>query len=94
MKKIDKRRREELGEEVGIEEGSRRKSRSRLKWAEHVEQMEGKRLTKRVDALRVESRRRRRRPIWEDYVKRLFGGIGRGEESEGCGSGSWWVRWQ
>lgn len=40
VKKTDKRRMEELGEEVGIEEGSRRKSRSRLKWAEQVEQME------------------------------------------------------
>ena len=30
--------------------------RSRLKWAGHVERMEGVRLTKRADALRVESR--------------------------------------
>ena len=36
-------------------------ARSRLKWAGHVERMEGEWLTKRADALRVEGRRRRGR---------------------------------
>ena len=46
--------------------------RSRLKWAGHMERMEGERFTKKADALRVEGRRRRGRPRlrWEDCVKR------------------------
>ena len=54
-------------------------ARSRLKWAEHVDRMEGVRLTKRTDALIVECRRRSGRPRlrWED------GGSVRGKESEG-----------
>ena len=36
--------------------------RSQQKWTGHVEIMEGIRLTKRADALRVEGRRRRGRP--------------------------------
>ena len=45
--------------------------RNRLKWAGHVERMEGVRLTNREDALRVEGRRRKGRPRlrWEDCVK-------------------------
>ena len=35
--------------------------RSRLKWAGHVERMEGEQLPKRADALGVEGRRRRGR---------------------------------
>ena len=40
---------------------------NRLKWAGHVEGMEGERVTKRADTLRVDGRRRRGRPrlIWE-----------------------------
>ena len=40
--------------------------------------MEGKRLMKRVDAVRVAGRRRRRRlqPRWEDCVKRDLAGLG------------------
>ena len=53
---------EELREEVGVKEGFRRKLvRSWLKWAGRVERMEGEQLMKRVDALRVEGRRRRGR---------------------------------
>ena len=50
--------------------------RSWLKWAGHVERMEGVRLMKRVDALRVECRRGRPRLRWEDCVKRDLVGIG------------------
>ena len=59
---------EELSEEVGVKESLTRKLvRSWLKWARHVEIMEGVRLTKRADALRVEGRRRRGTPglRWE-----------------------------
>ena len=58
VKRIDKRRMEKLREEVGVR-GSlmRNLARSRLKWAGHVERMEGEWLTKRVDAFRVEGRR-------------------------------------
>ena len=47
-------------------------------WTGHVERMEGVRLTKRADALGVESRRRRGRPRlrWEDCVKRELVGLG------------------
>ena len=45
---------------VGVEQNFRRKlMRSRLKWAGHVEIIEGELLTKRADAFRVEGRRRR-----------------------------------
>ena len=52
--------------------------RSWLKWAGPVERMEGERLTKRADALRVEGRRRVRRPVfgWEEGSER---GVGRSE---------------
>ena len=41
---------EELREEVGVKKSFRRKLvRSRIKWAEHVEIMEGERLTKRAE---------------------------------------------
>ena len=46
-----------------------------LKWARHVDRMEGEQLTKRADALRVEGRRRRSLG-WEDYVKRDLEGMG------------------
>ena len=49
--------------------------RSRLKWAGHVDIMEGVRLTKRADALRVEGRGRRGRLRWEDCVKRDLVGV-------------------
>ena len=58
VKRIDKRRMEELSEEVDVRESLMRKlARSRLKWAGYMERMEGVRLTKRADALRVEGRR-------------------------------------
>ena len=78
VKRIDKRRMEELREEVGVRGSLRRKLvRSRLKWAGHVERMEGVRLTKRADALGVEGRRRRGKPRlrWEDCVKRDVVGV-------------------
>ena len=68
VKRIDKQR-----EEVGVKESRTRKLvresltrklvRSRRKWAGHVERMESVRLTKRADALGVEGRMRRGRPI-------------------------------
>ena len=58
VKRIDKQRMEELRKEVGGRESVRKRGRSRLKWAGHVERMEGAQLTKRADALRVEGRRR------------------------------------
>ena len=62
-----------------MKENLRRKlGRSRLKWAGKVERMEGERLTKRADALRVEGRMRRGRPRlrWEDCVKRYLAEVG------------------
>ena len=50
-------------EEDGMKESLRRKlARSRLKWAGHVERMEGERLMNTADALRMDGRRRRGRP--------------------------------
>ena len=47
VKRVDKGRMEELREEVGMKESFMRKLvRSRLKWAGHMEQVEGERLTK------------------------------------------------
>ena len=52
VKRIDKRRIEELREEVGVRESlTRELVRSQLKWAGHVERMEGVRLTKRANEL-------------------------------------------
>ena len=79
---------EELREEVGVRESLARKLvRSRLRWAGRVERMEGIRLTKRADALRVDGRSRRGRPRlrWEDCVKRDSAGVGGENESEGWG---------
>ena len=41
-----------------------------------MERMEGKWLTKRAGSLRVEGRRRRERPRWEDCVERDLTGVG------------------
>ena len=50
---------EELREELGVKKSLRRKPvRNRLKWAGHMERMEGEQWTKRADAFRVEGRRR------------------------------------
>ena len=68
--------------EVGVKGSFRRKlARSWLMW---TERKEGERLTKRADALRVEGRRRIRRPRlrWEDCVKRDLVGV----ENESKGS--------
>ena len=76
---MDKGRMEGLREEAGVKERFRRKLvRSQLKWAGHVGRMEGERLTKEADELRVEGKRRRGRPRlrWEDCVKRYFVGVG------------------
>ena len=74
VKRIDKRR-EEVGERESL---TRKLVRSRLKWAGRVDRMEGVRLTKRADALRVEGRKKRGRPrlIWEECVKRDLIGVG------------------
>ena len=53
VKRIDKRRMEELREEVGVRE-SHEEADEEPKWAGHVERMKGVRLTKRADVLRVE----------------------------------------
>ena len=64
---------------------------SRLKWAGHVEKMEGERerSTKRAHALKVEDRRRKGRPTlrWEDCVKRDLAGVGESVENESEGWG-------
>ena len=51
---------------------------SRLKWTRHVERLEGERLTKTADALRVEWSRRRTKQIirWEKCVKKYLAGVG------------------
>ena len=58
---------------------------SQLKWARHVEQMEGEQLKKGADVFRVEGRKRRGRPRqrWEDCAKRYLSGMGVKNESEG-----------
>ena len=56
--------------------------RSRLKWAGHVDIMEGARLTTREDALGLEGRRRPRLR-WEDCVKRDLVGVRGKNEGEG-----------
>ena len=48
--------------------------RSRLMWAGHVERMEGERLMKRVDVLRVEGTKRLRLRC-KDCVKRDLAGV-------------------
>ena len=65
---------EELREEVGVRE-------SWIKWAGHMERMEGERLTKREDALRMDGRRGRPRLRWEEK----FDESGRGVENESKG---------
>ena len=53
VKRIDRRRMEELREGAGVREILTKKLvMSRLMWAGHVERMEGVRLTKRAQALR------------------------------------------
>ena len=79
VKKIDRRRMEELREDVGVGEGRKRKLvRCRLKRAVHVERMEVVRLTKGTDAQGVEGKRRKRRPtlIWEDCARSDLVGVG------------------
>ena len=88
VKRIDKRRMEELREEVGVKESfTRTFVRRRLRWA--VERMKGVRLTKRADALGVESRRRRGRPRCEDCVKRDLVGVGREWRMKARDRGEW-----
>ena len=75
---------EELKEDVGVKEIFRMKPvRSRLNWAGHVKQMEGGRVTKRADTLRVcRNRRRRPRLRWENCVKRDLVEVGGNGERE------------
>ena len=79
VKRIDKRRMEELSGVAGVRESLTKKLvMSRLMWAGHVERMEGVRVTKRADALRVDGGIRRGRPRlrWEDSMKGDLGGVG------------------
>ena len=78
--RVDKGRMEELREEeVGVKQSLTKKLvGNRLRWAGHVERMEGVQLTKRADAVRVKGRRRIGRPgqRWENCVKRDLAGVG------------------
>ena len=70
---------------------------SLLKWAGHIERMEGVRLTKKADALRVEGTMRRGRPRlrWEDCVKTDLVGVGgewRMRVRESRSGDRWWRR--
>ena len=87
VKRIDKRRNEESREEVGVTESHRKLVMSRLMWAGHVVRMEGVRLTKRADALRVDGRKRRGRPRmkWEGCVKRDLAEEGSRKLGQGIG---------
>ena len=79
IKRVDKRRTEELREDIGVKKSFRRKlARSWLKWAGHLERIAGERLTKRAGVPRMEGRRRRGRPVlrWEDSVKRYLAAVG------------------
>ena len=94
VKRIYKRRMKELREELEKEEKeshTRKLVRSRLKWAGHVERMEGVRLTKREGALGVEGRRIKGRPRlrWEDCVKRDLEGVGGEWRTRARGRGEW-----
>ena len=62
-----------------------------LKWARHVDRLEGEQLTKRADALRVEGRRRRSLG-WEDYVKRVLEGAEGNELDRVIRVGEWRTR--
>ena len=74
---------EELREEVGVRESL---VRSRLKWAGHMERMEGEPLAKRADALRVGNRRGR--PRWERFGK--SGREWRMRARDGRSGDGWW----
>ena len=70
--------------------------RSLLKWAGHVEQMEGEQLMNRCTHT-VEGRRRRGRPRlrWEDCMKRGLEGVGedwRMSARDRRSGNSWWRR--
>ena len=66
----------------------------RLKWAGHVERMEGVWLIKRADALRMEGRRRRGRPRlrWRDCMKRDWAGVGGEGRMRARDGGEWRMR--
>ena len=56
---------------------SREEVDEELMWAGHVERMDGERLTKRADALRLEATRRGRpKPRWENRGKKDLAGMG------------------
>ena len=78
VKRIDKRRMEELREEVGVKESLTRKLvRSRLKWAGHTKSMEGERLMKTQSG----GQKEKRKTVTEigGLHEERFSGSGRGE---------------
>ena len=68
--------------------------RSWLKWAGHVERMEGEQLMKKADAFQVEGRMRRGRLRlrWVDCVKTVGWEWRMRARDRGSGDGCW--RWQ
>ena len=73
VKRAEKRIMGGLGVEGVTKESLKKKlTRSRLKWACHVERMGDTKLPKRLDGQKVDGNRRRGRPRmrWEDCVKR------------------------
>ena len=95
VKRIDKRRMEELRKEGGVKDSLTRKlARSQLKLAGRVERMEGERLSKRVDVFSVEGKRKTETQM--GLREERFGGNGRGwiMRARDRGSGNVWWRHQ
>ena len=65
--------------------------RSRLKWAGHMERMGDEKLTKRLDAEKVDGKRRRGRPRmgWEGCVMRDVGKVRRIQHRTTAKDRSW-----
>ena len=73
VKRVDRRRMDELIEEVGIQECLMgRLVKSRLKWAGHVERVKEDRLPRMAYVHQKRGKRKRGRPRmrWRDYIER------------------------